>query len=402
MASGKLSAALVSNIKKPGTYFDGSGLRLQVTKAGGKTWLFRFQLNNKTREMGLGSFKTVSLKDARDKAAQAKALLDQGVDPIAHRKAAKHKTADANTWTFDKCANAYIDSQSPAWTNPKHTSQWRNTMKQYASPVFGNMPVASIDTGLVMQVIEPLWQTRTETANRVRGRIENILSWAIVRGYREGPNPALWRGHLSMLLPQRNKIQKPRHHPAMPYQDVAGLMAQLKPKVGISAKALQLTILTAVRTGEVVGANRDEFDMDNRIWTIPDIRMKAKREHRIPLSEQAITLLDSLPTKDGWLFPSTHYGKHISNMAMLKLLKRDMGYPSLTVHGFRSSFRDWVAEQTVYPRELAEAALAHVLADRTESAYQRGDYLEERRALMQSWADYLDRIQASNVVSISG
>lgn len=394
-----LTAAKIRNIKSAGTYFDGAGLRLQVTKAGGKTWIFRFQMNSRTREMGLGSFKDLTLKQAREKAGDMRALARQGIDPIAHRKALQHETADANIWTFDKCAAAYIDAHAHGWSNDKHVAQWRSTMKQYCSPVFGNLPVSAVDTGLVMQAIEPLWQTRTETASRVRGRVENILSWAIVRGYREGPNPALWRGHLSMLLPARSKVQKVRHHPAMAYQDVAAFIAEIRDKQSISAKALQFTILTACRTKEIIGARREEID--GNIWTIPPERMKATREHRVPLSEQALELLDSLPVTEGWLFPSIRYNKPISNMAMLKFLKTDMQRPGLTVHGFRSSFRDWCAEQTNYPRELAESALAHVLQDKTEAAYQRGDMLEKRRRLMQAWADYCSRVQAAaDVVAI--
>lgn len=406
MTGGHLSAAKVKAITEAGTYFDGSGLRLQVTKAGGKTWLFRFQLKGKTREMGLGSFKDVSLKEARKKASQARALLQQGIDPIAHRKASKHKNTDASTWTFDKCAKAYIQAKSHEWTNEKHIEQWHNTIQQYCNPVFGDLPVNQIDTGLVMQVIEPIWYTKTETASRVRGRIENILSWATVRGYREGINPALWRGHIEHLLPQRNKIQKPKHHPAMTYQDIGAFMAELKSKTSISAKALQFAILTATRTAEVIGASWEEIDMAAGIWTIPADRMKAKRLHRVPLSRQALELLDSLPMKDGWLWPSVRYHQHISNMAMLKLM-RGMGYGvkgergPYVPHGFRSTFRDWCAEQTSYPRELAESALAHVLADKTEAAYQRGDMLEKRRRLMQAWADYCSTMQAvGEVVSI--
>lgn len=398
MAGGQLSAAKIRNIKTAGTYFDGAGLRLQVTKAGGKTWIFRFQINGKTREMGLGSFNDLTLKQARETASDMRALARQGIDPIAHRKAQQHQTADANVWTFDKCAKAYIDAHAPGWSNAKHVEQWRSTMQQYCSPVFGNLPVSAVDTGLVMQAIEPIWQTRTETASRVRGRIENILSWAIVRGYREGPNPAIWRGHLSMLLPARAKVQKVRHHPAMDYQDVSAFMKEIKPKISISAKALQFTILTACRTKEVIGARREEID--GNIWTVPLERMKATREHRVPLSTQALELLDSLPVTEGWLFPSIHYHKPISNMAMLKFLKTDMQRPSLTVHGFRSSFRDWCAEQTNYPRELAEASLAHVLQDKTEAAYQRGDMLEKRRRLMQAWADYCDKVQAKSLADI--
>ena len=374
--------------KGPAKLCDGGGLWLFVNSDNARSWVFRYRLNGKDKEIGLGSLHDTNMTEARKLAKEYRAMKKKGIDP-AHHKKAKQQT-DANVWTFDRCAEAYIESHSRAWKNEKHIQQWKNTIEQYCSPVFGDMPVDQIDTGLVMQVIEPLWQTRTETASRVRGRIENILSWATVRGYREGMNPAIWRGHLATLLPQRNKVQKPKHFAAMPYQEVGAFMAELKPKISISAKALQFTILTAARTSEVIGASWDEFDLDAGIWTIPEERMKADREHRVPLSKQALTLLDSLPSKDGWLFPSIRYGQHIGNMAMLLFLKRDMKHPDLTVHGFRSSFRDWCAEQTNYPRELAESALAHVLTDKTEAAYQRGDLLEKRRKLMQAWADYCD------------
>lgn len=396
-----LTASKVRAILKAGIYLDGDGLRLQVKKAGTKSWLFRYQLNGKTREMGLGSLRNVSLRQARFKAGQARQLLIQGIDPIAHKKANQHKTANANTWTFDRCAEEFIKAKSHEWTNEKHTEQWRATIRQFCSPVLGSLPVNQINTGLVMQVIEPIWYEKTETASRVRGRIENILSWATVRGYREGMNPALWRGHIEHLLPNKNKTTQPKHHPAMPYQDVGAFMDEIKHKVSISAKALQLTILTATRTSEVIGAKWDEINSQTGVWTIPAQRMKANREHRVPLSKQALNLLDNLPFKQDWLFPSVQDGKHISNMAMLKFLKRDMRHPTLTVHGFRSTFRDWCAEQTSYPRELAESALAHVLSDKTEAAYQRGDLLQRRQKLMQSWANYCTTVQvAAEIVTI--
>lgn len=403
---GRLTAAQVKHTIKPGNYLDGEGLRLQVTKSGSKTWILRFQLNNKTREMGLGSVKSVTLKAARDKAGDARKLLEAGIDPIAHRHALKQSVADNNEWTFDKCATAYIDSHSQGWSNEKHIAQWRNTIEQYCSPVFGNLPVSQVNTALVMQVIEPIWETRTETASRVRGRIENILAWAIARKYRDAPNPALWRGHIDTMLPKPTKVQTVRHHPAMPYTDVPAFMSVLQPKDSTTAKAMQFTILTAVRTVEVIGAHWNEIDLSAEVWTIPAERMKSKLEHRVPLSRQALALLNSLSTTQGWLFPSFQYGKHIGNNAMLKFLKKDMQHPTLTVHGFRSSFRDWCAEQTNYPREIAEAALAHTLKDKTEAAYQRADLLEKRRKLMQSWGDYCSHSQtnvnSNNVVAING
>ncbi len=382
-----LTAVQIKALNNPGKYADRDGLYLNITKRGTKSWIYRYQLHGRRREIGLGSLRDVSLKSARDKASEARSLQQQGVDPKAHRDSLKHMPVSAEVWTFDKCAGAYIESHRAGWKNTKHTQQWANTLYMYASPVFGHLPVDQIDTGLVMQVLEPIWRTKTETASRVRGRIENVLSWAIVQGYREGPNPALWRGHLSMLLPQRSKVQKVIHHAALPYSEISEFLDELRGHKGLSAQALELTILTAVRTSEVLSAKWSEIDLDACIWTIPGNRMKSGREHRVPLSTQAVALLNGLPKMNGWVFPSRK-DKPLSNMAMLVLLKRDMGYSESTVHGFRSTFRDWVAETTYYPRELAESALAHVLTDKTEAAYQRGDLLEKRRELMQSWADY--------------
>jgi len=331
------------------------------------------------------------MQEARKLADIYRAMKAKGIDPKYHYKA--EQRIDAHVWTFDRCAEAYIEAKSHEWKNEKHAAQWRATIKTYCSPVFGQLPVDQIDVDLVLEVIEPIWYTKTETASRIRGRIENILSWAIVRGHHGGPNPAIWRGYIEHLLPKKTKIAQPRHHPAMPYQNIGAFISELKLRNSTSAQALLFLILTASRTGEVIGARWNEMDMQSGIWTIPADRMKAKREHRVPLSHQTLTLLDSLPTKEGWLFPSPHYGKHISNMAMLKYM-RDMGYGvkghrgPYVPHGFRSTFRDWCAEQTDFPRELAESALAHVLRNKVEAAYQRSDLLEKRRPLMQAWADY--------------
>lgn len=381
--------------KGPAKLCDGGNLWLYITPTHARRWVFRYRFNGKDSEIGLGGLTSVSMEEARELAGQYRALKKKGIDPKHHKQA----RASKDVWTFDKCTAAYIKAQAPGWSNEKHVEQWRSTIKDYCSPVFGAMPVGQVDTALVMQVIEPLWYEITETASRVRGRIESILSWAIVRGYREGPNPAVWRGHISMLLPQRNKIQKPKHHPAMPYPELAAFMVELKAKTGMAAQALQFAILTATRTSEVIGATWDEID--GNVWTIPAERMKSKRQHRVPLTEQAVSLLDGLPSRTGWLFPSIQHRKHISNMAMLQLM-RGMEYGiqgkrgHYVPHGFRSSFRDWAAEQTNYPRELAESALAHVLADKTEAAYQRSDMLEKRSKLMQAWADYCHTMQGSN------
>lgn len=404
--SGKLTTRSVASKRDKGRYPDGGGLYLQVGPTGRKAWIFRYQIKDQTeneklrrREMGLGSADTVSLKEARKLSAQHRQTLLEGKDPKIVRDAEKQENQKNQAWTFDRCAEAYICAHAPSWKNKKHAQQWRNTLAQYASPIFGNLPVEEITTPLIMRVLEPIWLIKTETASRVRGRIERVLSWAIVNGYRPHPNPALWRGNLMELLPAPAKVAKPVHHPALPYQELGVFMQALGEHNSLNAKAMTFTILTACRTNEVLAASWDEIDFDANTWTIPGERMKSERPHRVPLSKQAITLLEQLPRVEGWLFPSVMYGKHLSNMAMLNLMNRQLKRPDLTVHGFRSTFRDWVAEQTNYQRELAEAALAHVLGDKTEAAYQRGDMLEKRAELMQAWADFAEQKQ-ENVIPI--
>lgn len=389
----KLTATKVKALNSPGRYADGNGLYLQVAKQGTKSWIYRFQLNGKRRELGLGSIKEKSLSVARSEARAMRELVLQGVDPKLHRDAGKNEQQTRQSWTFDRASEAYIQSHESAWNNKKHIQQWRNTLNTYASPVLGSIPVEIIDTALVMRCIEPIWLSKNETATRVRARIEKVLSWSIALHYRDSPNPAVWRGTISELLPQPSKVSTVKHHSALPYAELPVFMDQLAEKESISAKALQFTILTCVRTSEAISASWDEIDFENAVWTIPAIKMKSNREHRVPLSSQAIALLESLPRLNGWLFPSPQYGKHLSNMAMLTLLKKHLNRPDLTVHGFRSTFRDWSAEVSDYPRELAESALAHTLGNKTEAAYQRGDYLEKRRDLMQSWSDYAQERQ---------
>ncbi len=381
----------IKALSKPGKHADANGLYLNITKAGTKSWIFRYQIHGRRREMGLGSIDHVSLKKARELAADARKLHSQGIDPKSHRDSQAHIPENNEVWTFDRCAGAYIEAHKPKWQNAKHISQWTNTLKQYASPVIGHLPVNKIDTGLILQTLEPVWRNKTETATRVRQRIESVLSWAIVMGHRDGPNPAVWKGNLEFLLPPRSKIQAVKHHAALPYADAPEFMQKLRAKISLSAKALQLTILTAMRTSEVLGAEWKEFDLENDIWTVPAKRMKKRRVHRVPLSEQAIALLASIDKEVGndWVFPSRN-NKPLSNMSMLVFIKKQMSYPDLTVHGFRSTFRDWAAEVSHYPRELAESALAHVLSNQTEAAYQRGDLLEKRREMMQEWADYIN------------
>ncbi|RWO87958.1 site-specific integrase [Mesorhizobium sp.] len=396
-----LSAVEVAKKNKPGTYGDGGGLYLQVAKStakGGqkgdvtKSWLFRFMLAGKARYMGLGDVQTFSLKEARERARDARQKVTDGIDPIEVRKEKKAtlRAEDAKRVTFKQASERYIAAHSAGWKNAKHAEQWRNTLATYAWPAIGDLPVAKVDTAHVMQILEPIWTTKTETATRVRGRVELVLDWAKARHYRSGDNPARWRGHLDKLLPARSKVAKVEHHAALPYADLPAFMSQLRSMGSISARALEFTILTAVRTGEAIGVMETEIDFANKLWTIPAVRMKADRPHRVPLSDRAIQILKSIPREadSPYLFPGARTGKPLSNMAMLELLRGMEGMEGLTVHGFRSTFRDWAAERSNFPREIAEAALAHVLSDKTQAAYQRGDMLEKRRRLMTAWSGY--------------
>jgi integrase len=394
----RLTAIKVNTIKEKGRYADGGGLYLQVGPTGGKAWLFRFTLNGRPREMGLGAVNAVSLKKAREKAAECRGRLADDIDPLAvrHSERAAKRLSDANTMTFDACATAYIKAHRSGWKNAKHAEQWTNTLKTYCNPVFGSLPVQEVSTAHVMRVLEPLWRTKTETAARIRGRIEQVLSWAQVHGYRSGENPARWRGHLDKLLAAPTKVKKSTHHAALPYAEIGSFWGDLKAQDGVAARALQFVVLTAVRTSEAIGAKWSEVDLDKEVWTIPAERMKARREHRVPLSDTAVQLLKALPRKGDFVFPGGKPKKPLSNMAMLTLLKR-MGRDDLTVHGFRSTFRDWASEVSTFPSEVAEAALAHVVADKTEAAYRRGDLFEKRRKLMQSWAAYCSRASGGSV-----
>lgn len=400
----RLSALRVDREKKPGYYADGGGLYLQVTAAGSKSWLFRFTLSGRAREMGLGALHTVGLADARLKAADCRKLLHEGHDPIEKRNQARSdaQLAAAKAITFEGCADAYIAAHCAGWKSVKHADQWKNTLATYAYPVFGNLSVASIDTALVMKSLEAIWTSKTETASRLRGRIESVLDWATVRGYRQGENPARWKGHLDKLLPARNKVMKVEHHLALPYAEIGDFMTSLRAQDGMGARALEFAILTAARSGEVRGATWAEIDLDAALWIVPPERMKAKKEHRVPLSPAAIRLLKQLPRMDSDLvFPSVKSGKAISDMTMAAALKR-MGVKAVP-HGFRSTFRDWAAEQTNYPRDVAEMALAHTIGDKVEAAYRRGDLFEKRRRMMADWAKYCSvrSIKPGEVVPIN-
>ena len=390
----RLTALAVSRLSKPGLYADGAGLYLRVGRNGSKSWTFRFMLNGRAREMGFGGLHKVGLADARKKAGDARLLLSEGQDPLTQRhlnekrRAAAEKRATSRSITFDQCAEAYIGAHEISWKNQKHRQQWRNTLATYVSPVFGSIPVQAVDTDHIVKVIEPIWSKKTETARRLRGRIEVILDWAKVRGFRSGENPARWRGHMSHLLPARTKVRPIKHHAALPYDQLPSFMAELQMVEGTSAAALEFLILTAARTSEVICAHWSEVDLKKRVWVVPSERMKGGREHRIPLSRAAIVALNRIKEPKGlYLFPGRTPDKPLSNMALLMTLGR-MNRGDITAHGFRSTFRDWAAEQTNLPNEVVEMALAHAVASKTEAAYRRSDLFDKRRRLMDEWAEY--------------
>jgi integrase len=392
----RLSAVQVSKISEPGRYGDGGGLWLQVSKArrGGdhvtKSWIFRYMIEGKARSMGLGDLATFSLKEARERARNARQMVADGIDPLEakHATRAAARAEDAGKISFADAAARYIKTHAAGWRNAKHGEQWKNTLKTYADPVIGQLSVADVETAHIMTILEPIWTAKTETASRVRGRIESVLDWATARGYRKGDNPARWRGHLDQLLPARGKVAKVKHHGALPYADLPEFMAALRSMQSVSARALEFTILTAARTGETIGARWSEIDLEAKIWTVPGDRMKSGRAHRVPLSDQAFAIIEAMPREgegDGFIFPGGRKGRGLSQMAMLELLRGMDGMQGFTVHGFRSTFRDWAAEQTNFPRDLAEAALAHAVADKVEAAYRRGDAIEKRRRMMDAW-----------------
>jgi len=379
---------------KPGRHGDTGGLWLQVRDAGHRSWLFRFMLNGRAREMGLGPAADVTLAQARDEARKCRALLREGIDPIEHRKARRlANMGGPQAVSFGYVVERYLKAHEATWRNEKHRYQWRSTL-DLANSVFGDRPVGSISTGDVMRVLEPIWHEKPETASRLRGRIEAVLDYATARGWRLGENPARWRGHLAKLLPLPSRISRVKHHAALPWNQIAEFMRFARAHEGTSSLTLQFTILTAGRTGEAIGARWAEIDLDNAVWTVPAERMKAQREHRVPLSAPVLDILRLVePLRDprgeggGYVFPGGRPGKPLSNMTMMMLLRR-MGRGDLTVHGFRSTFRDWTAEATSVPREVAEQALAHTLADKVEAAYRRGDLFEKRRQLMDQWARF--------------
>lgn len=404
MRAGKLNAMKVAAIvraAKPGYTGDGGGLYLTISKFGTPSWVFRFRTDGRLREAGLGSLDTWSLAEARERARSFRQMRGEGKDPIEERRAARQKlkVEAAKAITFRAAAEAYIAVHSAGWRNEKHSAQWPATLTAYVYPVFGDLPVAAIDTALVMKAVEPIWTAKPETASRVRGRIESVLDWATTRGYRQGENPARWKGHLQNLLPRRSKVARVEHHAALPYPEIAGLMDELRRQEGIAARALEFAILTAARTGEVIGARWEEINLSERLWTVPGERMKAGREHRVPLSDRAVEIVEEMKAirQGDYVFPGQRAGKPLSDMALLMLLRR-MGRGELTTHGFRSTFRDWAAERTGFPAEVAEMALAHTVSDKVEAAYRRGDLFQKRRQLADAWAGFCAAPAAAGAV----
>lgn len=391
----ELGALAVSKISAPGLHFVGrvQGLALQVTAGSGKSWLLRVMIAGKRREMGLGSYPGVSLAQAHAKASEAREMIRRGIDPIECQRVASNtlRASVAAALTFDQCAASYISAHEAGWKNAKHAQQWNNTLAQLASPVMGSLLVRDVGLPHVLAVLEPIWRTKTETASRLRGRIELVLDWAAARGYRDGLNPARWRGHLDKLLPKPGKVAKVEHHLALAAADMAAFMLRLRAAVGMGARALEFAILTAARSGEVRGARWTEIDRNEKTWLIPADRMKAGKEHRVPLSDAALALLDALPViaDNELVFPAPRGGA-LSDMTLSAVMRR-MEMDAVP-HGFRSTFRDWASELTSYPRDVAEMALAHTIGDKVEAAYRRGDLFEKRRLMMADWAAFLARV----------
>lgn len=383
----RLSARKVDTLATPGMHADGGGLYLRITTGpkGGKRWVFLYRrpVDGKRCEIGLGGAAVVPLAKARKKAEAARQLIEDGIDPLSARKAADRMP------TFGELADRHIEAMGASWRNPKHRAQWEMTLREYATPL-RSKPVNEITTADVLGVLRPIWQTIPETASRVRGRIESVLDAAKVQGYRNGENPAAWRGHLKLILPARQKLTR-GHHAAMAIDAMPEFMASLRERPAVAARCLEFAILTAARSGEALGARWNEIDLEVKVWAIPAARMKATREHRIPLCTRALQILqEMLPLRDGeFVFPGQRPAQPLSSMALEMILRR-MNVTGVTVHGFRSTFRDWCGNRTSYPRELAEHALSHVIGDKAEQAYRRDDALERRRPMMEAWAQFCE------------
>jgi integrase len=429
----KLSAVQVRNAKPKGTLSDGTPRRAVMLSDGGnlylqatlgddgnlrKSWIFRYQLRGKSvRDMGLGSVDTFGLADAREAATEYRKLLKQGIDPISHRDAqvAQNLAAHAASMTFDQAAETYIRQHRAGWKSSIHAAQWSSTLKTYASPILGKLPVADISTAHVMKALDPIWIEKPETASRVRGRIEAVMGWAGASGFRKGkngedmPNPARWRDHLDQLLPAPDRVRKTKHQKALPYPELPSFMKELRAREGIAALALEFTILTGVRTADTRRARLADIDPKARMWTIPEFS-KTHREHRVPLSDAALAAIDKVRAmvkmiggtvgQSEFLFPNDRSGAALSENAMLWILDRMGRKGEATTHGFRSCFRTWAQERTNFPRELAEMCLGHTVGDKVERAYARGDALVKRAAIMQSWANFCGDPRAGKVIAL--
>jgi integrase len=420
----KLTAVEVARAKGPAVLHDGGGLYLRVSATGAKSWVFRFQVAGRRRDMGLGAYPALSLADARGKAADARRQLQDGVDPLSAKRSARQaqRFAEVKGRSFRQTAEEFIARNEAAWRNSKHRNQWRTTLSRYVFPILGDLPISAIDTDLIVRVLEqptvirdaddagklaPFWRARPATASRVRGRIEAILDAATVRGLRQGSNPAQWKGGIAHILPPPAKLHKVQHHAALPFDEIAPFLADLRTRTGLAGRAFEFAILTAARTGEVLGARWGEIDLSAKLWTISADRMKAGREHRVPLSGATLEILtavrplaltmDGKPDPAAPIFPGTRRALPLSSAVLLALLRR-MKRTDLTAHGFRSTFRDWAAERTAFPREVVEMALAHAIANPVEAAYRRGDLFEKRRQLMESWATFCTTPAAEGTV----
>lgn len=407
-----LSAKAVEKLTRPGLHAVGGvpGLCLQILPTKSRSWILRATMpNGRRREMGLGGFPAVSLAEARERARTAREAIRGNADPIedARRARSALRASSARAMTFKAAAAAYMDAHSVAWRNAKHAQQWASTLENYAYPVIGDLSVEDIEAAHVLKILEPIWTAKNETATRLRGRIETVLDWATARGYRKGDNPARWRGHLSMLLAkpgQLRRVKPIKHHKAIPVSEIGAFMRDLRQVEGIGARALEFVTLTACRSGEARGATWAEIDLTERVWTIPGERMKAGVTHRVPLSDRAVELLKSLPRMAGtdMVFPAPRTGGTLSDMTLAQIMRR-MDAPGVP-HGMRSTFRDWAAERTNYPRDIAEAALAHTIENKAERAYKRSDVLKKRARMMQDWANFIAKPEArggDNVTAIN-
>jgi integrase len=402
----RLTNLKVRSAKKPGMYADGGSLYLRVAEGGSKQWIFRYVVNGRLRDMGIGPEHTLTLAEAREKARDARKLLLDDIDPIDSKRARKAalRAADARAMMFQQCAEGFIRDNAAEWKNVAHHRQWTSTLARYVYPVLGSLPVAAIDTPLVLKVVKPLWERVPETASRVRGRIEAILGWATVHHYRSGDNPARWQGLLEHALPSRAKIAKTKHHAALPYAEIGTFMAKLRQNSSAAGRCLEFIALTAARLREATNATWAEIDLKNQVWVVPGARMKGGREHRVPLSDATLAVLKAMREmrQNDWIFPGTLNGRPVGASTVLDLVRQVAG-ADFTIHGFRSTFRDWASECTSFPREVCEAALAHAIPNAVEAAYRRGDLFDKRRKLMDAWAAYCAKVEtdAGKVVALA-